>query len=98
MTHHRLHAAALAAALLAGCGEDDKTAACDLGPSLSTASSAVTVQDRKAIGLAAPYAPDLGLAAREDELRTSIAARRAVAWQAVERALTAPGQPFALAA
>lgn len=83
-THLALLAAALVGATQGGCGEDDKTAACDLGE----VTSAVTVQDRKAIGLAAPYAADLGLAAREDELRTSIAARRAVAWQAVERALT----------
>src|SRR5262249_2314050 len=38
-------------------------------------------------GPAAPYVPDLGLAARDDELRMSIAARRAAAWQVVERVL-----------
>jgi hypothetical protein len=68
----------------AGCGDDvDKTAACQLGE----AQQAATVQDRKVIGAAAPYAPDLALAARDDELRTSIAARRQAAWQVVERAL-----------
>ena len=74
-----------AAALLAACGDNgsDKTAACHLG----MAASNVAVQDRKVIGVAAPYAADLGLAAREEELRTSIAARREVAWQVVERVL-----------
>src|SRR5258706_8687789 len=68
--------------VLAACGDNvaDKTAACQL-------TSAATIQDRKVIGAAAPYTPDLLLAAREDELRTSIAARRAVAWQVVEKVL-----------
>ncbi|HVK87311.1 MAG TPA: PPC domain-containing protein [Kofleriaceae bacterium] len=70
--------------LLAACGPDDKTDACDLS---STTTSMVQVQDRKAIGLAAPYAPDLGLAARDEELRTSITARRQAAWAAVEKVL-----------
>ncbi|MGN6107120.1 MAG: PPC domain-containing protein [Kofleriaceae bacterium] len=70
-----------------GCGDDvvepDKTAACRLG----AAASASTIQDRRAIGLAAPYAPDLGLAGRDAELGRSMAARRAAAWQVVERVL-----------
>jgi hypothetical protein len=70
--------------LVTGCGDDDKTAACDLGQ----VTSAVQIQDRKIIGAAAPYAADLGLAARDEELRTSIAARRQAAWQVVERVLT----------
>jgi hypothetical protein len=73
-------------ALLAACGDNDvsdKTAACHLGE----ARSAATVVDRKIIGPAAPYTPDLGLAARDEELRTSIAARRAAAWQVVEKVL-----------
>jgi len=75
---------------LVGCGDDrDKTAACDLSgiPSFGEATSAATVQDRKIIGAAAPYTPDLGLAARDAELRASIAARRQVAWEVVQRVL-----------
>jgi hypothetical protein len=80
-------AAAVAAAWPAtGCGdnvEPDKTAACRLG----ARASASTIQDRKIIGAAAPYAPDLGLAARDAELEASIAQRRAAAWQIVARVL-----------
>ncbi|MBA3456477.1 MAG: PPC domain-containing protein, partial [Deltaproteobacteria bacterium] len=72
-------------ALLAGCGADDKTDACDL--SMGEATSAVQIQDRKVIGVAAPYTPDLGLAPRDEELRTSIAARRQAAWQVVGKVL-----------
>lgn len=70
-------------AALAACGDNvvDKTAECRLG----TRTSAATVEDRKVIGLAAPYVPDLGLAARDGELARSIAQRRAAAWQIVER-------------
>ena len=77
--------------LVAGCGDDDKTAACDLGPGgdgLGEVTSEVQVQDRKIIGVAAPYVADLALAARDEALRTSIAARRQAAWQVVERVLT----------
>ena len=49
--------------------------------------SAATVQDRKIIGGAAPFDADTGLAARDEELRTSIAARRAAAWNAVAKVL-----------
>ena len=76
---------AVVALVLAGCGDDDKTSACDL--SMGEATSAVQVQDRKIIGVAAPYTPDLGLAARDEELRTSIAARRQAAWQVVGKVL-----------
>jgi hypothetical protein len=86
---------------LAACGVDhpDKTAACLLG----STTSAVTVQGRKIIGGAADYVPDLGLAARDDELRTSIAARRAAAWQVVAKVLAPvqlaePGLSFQLPA
>ncbi|MDB4958401.1 MAG: hypothetical protein JWO36_5970 [Myxococcales bacterium] len=67
---------------LAACGDDvpDKIATCQL-------QSAATVQDRKVIGPAAPYDADFSLGPREDELRTSIAARRAAAWQVVARVL-----------
>jgi hypothetical protein len=86
-----LVSAVLAAVLAAsGCGDNDvqgeavdKTAACRLG----ARASASTIQDRRIIGAAAPYAPDLGLAARAAELEASITARRAVAWQIVERVL-----------
>ena len=75
---------ALALAACAACGDNsDPASACRLG----TAQSAATVQDRRIIGPAAPYAPDLGLASRDDELRTSIAARRQAAWQIVQRVL-----------
>ncbi|MEO8705073.1 MAG: PPC domain-containing protein [Kofleriaceae bacterium] len=67
------------------CGDNvvDKAAVCSFG----TAQSASTVEDRRVIGLAAEYTPDLGLAARDTELAGSIAARRAAAWQIVERVL-----------
>lgn len=72
-------------ALLGACGDDapDKTAMCKLG----TAQSAATVQDRKIIGAVAPYAADVTLAARDEELRGSIAARRQVAWDVVAKVL-----------
>ncbi len=76
---------AVLALLASACSEDDKTASCDL---TAVTASAVKIEDRKAIGVAAPYAADLGLAARDEELRTSISARRAAAWQVVQRVLT----------
>jgi len=70
----------------AACGDDtDKTAVCHLN--LSQRESAATVQDRKIIGGAAPFDADTGLAARDEELRTSIASRRAAAWNAVAKVL-----------
>ena len=71
--------------LASACGDDDKTASCDLG--MGSAQSAVTIEDRKVIGVAAPYQADLGMEARDEELRTSIAARRATAWQVVQKVL-----------
>ncbi len=73
------------ALLVGACGDDvlDNTAMCKLG----TMASAATVQDRKVIGAVAPYAADYSLAARDEELRTSIAARRQVAWDAVAKVL-----------
>jgi len=88
--------------LLIGCTDHtDKTAACHL----SAAHQAATIQDRKVIGGASEYAPDLTLPDRDDELQGSIAARRAVAWQIVGKVL-APvtlaepmlSQPFQLPA
>ncbi|HEY5951676.1 MAG TPA: PPC domain-containing protein [Kofleriaceae bacterium] len=80
--------------LIAGCGDNapDKTAMCKLG----TAKSAATIQDRKIIGAVAPYAADLSLAARDEQLRVSIAARRQVAWEAVAKVLapTPLGEPM----
>src|SRR5262245_11041760 len=55
--------------------------------SLGTTRSAATVQDRKIVGGVAPYQADLGLASRDDELGTSIAARRQVAWDVVAKVL-----------
>ncbi|HLL20886.1 MAG TPA: PPC domain-containing protein [Kofleriaceae bacterium] len=76
--------------LLASCGSsDDKTAECELGMQ----ESAATLADRKVIGVAAPYVPDLGLASRDSELETSIAARRTAAWDVVGKVL----QPVPLA-
>ncbi|HEU0029645.1 MAG TPA: PPC domain-containing protein [Kofleriaceae bacterium] len=77
--------ALLVVVVAAACGDDrvDKLAACELG----TASSAATVEDRKIIGPAAPYAADLTLADREAVLEHSPAARREAAWQIVERVL-----------
>ncbi len=73
--------------LVAACGPDDKTAECDLDLQMGSSASASLIQDRRVVGVAAPYVPDLGLAARDEELRTSIAARRAVAWGIVEKVL-----------
>jgi hypothetical protein len=68
----RLCAALIA---LAACGDntvtDDKLAAC---------SFAATVQDRKAIGQAAPYVPDV---LDEAQLAASMTARRQAAWNVV---------------
>ncbi|CAN5909295.1 hypothetical protein BH11MYX3_BH11MYX3_14090 [soil metagenome] len=75
---------AVIAMLASACGSDDKTSACDL---TGMTESEVKIEDRRVIGVGAPYAPDLGLAGRDDELRTSIAGRRAAAWQVVERVL-----------
>lgn len=78
----------LCAVLIAGCGPDDKTAACDLDlEGMGSSASASLIQDRRVVGPAAPYTPDLGLPARDEELRTSIAARRAVAWDVVQKVL-----------
>lgn len=79
----------------AGCG--DNAAAPTIGErcALGTSEAAATVEGRYAIGPAAPYVPDLGLAAREAELARDPAARRAAAWAAVAR-VTAPvplGEP-----
>ena len=88
--------------VVAGCGTEDhdKTDACELsgasfnppasggGSGESQLTQLSQVQDRKVIGEAAAYVPDLGLAVREQELRTSMAARRAAAWQIVQRVLT----------
>ncbi len=52
------------------------------------AESAAIIQDRKVMGVAAPYVPDLGLAERDAEIETSIAARRAAAWDVVQRVIT----------
>jgi hypothetical protein len=69
-----------------GCGGGDKAGACE-DDGLGARAQALEAQDRKIIGYAAPYRPDLGLAARDAELAGSIAARRAAAWQIVERVL-----------
>src|SRR5688572_8773340 len=79
--------AAVGLLALVACDDDDKTAACDLS-AMGEVASAISIQDREVVGLAAPYQPDLGLAARDEELRTSIRARREAAWQIVERVLT----------
>ena len=84
--------AGISAALAApagGCGDNDageldKLAACRLAAS----ERASTIQDRKIIGPAAPYAPDLALAGRDAELEASIAQRRAAAWQIALRVLS----------
>ena len=75
--------------LMVACGDDigDKTAACQL----SSTHSAATIQDRKVIGGAADYTPDLTMADRDAELQTSIASRRAAAWNVVGKVL-APTQ------
>lgn len=80
----KLFAAAVVA--IAACGDNvtvDKTAACRIG----VATSAASIEDRRVIGEAPAYAPDVTLAARDGELRGSMAARRAAAWQIVERVL-----------
>ena len=79
---------AVALLALLGCSEQhDKTAACHL----NSTKGAATIQDRKVIGGAAEYPPDLTMAARDGELASSIAARRAAAWNVVGKVL-APTQ------
>jgi hypothetical protein len=75
----------LGALVVAACGDNvpDKTAMCVI----STMQSAATVQDRKIIGAVAPYEADYSLAARDEELRVSIAARRQAAWQVIAKVL-----------
>jgi hypothetical protein len=68
---------------LLGCGDNhevDKLAVCRMG----TATSASTIEDRYAVGEAAPYAA-IGLVDREEAINGSIAERRKAAWQIVER-------------
>jgi hypothetical protein len=85
MPYNRGVRRALVLVVAAACGDDavDKTAACDL----SSIESAATIEDREVIGGVGAYAADLGLAARDEELRSSIAARRAAAWQTVAKVL-----------
>lgn len=74
---------ALAAVVVFGACAGDKTDACDL----SATESAIKIEDRRIVGMAAPYSADLSLAGREEELRTSIAKRRVEAWKVVEKVL-----------
>ena len=70
--------------MLVACSDHaDKTAACHLG----STDSAATIQDRKLIGGAADYTPDLTLADRDAELQTSQTQRRAAAWNVVAKVL-----------
>jgi hypothetical protein len=69
-------------------GDTDKAAECrDDGARIDTVASALEVADRKIVGVAAPYTPDLTLAGRDAELARSIAARRTAAWSIVQRVL-----------
>ena len=77
----------------AGCGEAPSKSHAHPPPPptppvcVHQAASALSVVDRSLIGSAADYRADLGLRAREDELRRSQQARRNVAWKVVERVL-----------
>jgi hypothetical protein len=71
----------------ASCSGGDKASQCELDDGLGSSTAALEAVDRKIVGIAAPYPADLGLAARDAELAGSIAARRAVAWEIVERVL-----------
>lgn len=103
MVQSRLAVAAWACVLAVGaCGDEggtSKAAVCASDPSeavapaaTSTTASALTMQDRKVVGPAAEYVPDRSLPAEEETLRTSMRARREMAWAVVARAL----QPVAL--
>jgi hypothetical protein len=81
-------AAAVCAVLGTACG-DPTPDACD-----GVTTSALSAPDRKLVGAASAYPIDATLRGRDDELARSQAARRAVAWAAVARAL-AP-VPFAI--
>ena len=61
----------------------DKLAACGLRET----TGALSAVDRKIVGAAAPYTPDLALRDHTEALATSIAARRDAAWQVVSRVL-----------
>lgn len=77
--------ALVALVLAAACGGGDKAGQCEDGTGSRT--QALEAQDRKIVGFAASYVPDLTLAARDDELAHSIAARRAAAWEIVGKVL-----------
>ena len=93
--HHigALRVAALSVAALAvgaasaGCNADasEKPDVCRVGQS----QAAIRAVDRKVIGEAAAYLPDLQLASQETMLHTSQRARREAAWQVVGRVLAA---------
>lgn len=81
---------AAACSWLSACGDDgpDKLAVCEMDPSMTgTTASALSIQDRKVMGAGVPYQPDLTMPGREATLRTSMAARRAMAWEVVAKVL-----------
>lgn len=86
--------AAGAGACLAGCGDnvgDDDGPTCE---GLGSTSQGLHQADRKLVGGAVPYDADGAMRGRQDELDHSIAARRAVAWDAVRKVLEPV--PFAI--
>ncbi|HVV88033.1 MAG TPA: hypothetical protein VHE35_33560 [Kofleriaceae bacterium] len=89
MTARRWLPGVLGLAALAAGGCADPAPRCD-APQVA----ALAVADRKLVGAASPYPADGLLRGREHELATSMAARRAAAWAAVERVLEPV--PFAI--
>ncbi len=94
-------ALALAGLALVACGDDAVVDRCLVGE-VGQLTSAVSAPARKLYGPAAPYAADGVLRGLDDALAGSQRQRRAVAWQAVARALAPvalaappPGQPDA---
>jgi hypothetical protein len=86
----RVALALAAGASVCACSDPpaNKIAACEGDPSaMGVSTSALTLQDRKVVGAAAKYQPDAAIAVRENTLRTSMVARRAMAWDVVGRVL-----------
>src|SRR5262245_27232113 len=62
-------------------------AACSAVSEAETDTSAITAVDRKLVGEAAPYIPDVTRWQRNAELASSVKERRRVAWDVVRRVI-----------
>jgi hypothetical protein len=78
---------ALLAALTTACGSGSTTPAGAACEGIESQAASASAEGRWLLGLASRYPADTALSARAAELRSSQRARRAVAWEAVARAL-----------